>query len=124
MAQRYRSDGDTWKLLKPVARQMRKEPTPAEAALWQALRGGRVEGVKFRRQHAIGRYVVDFFAAQPRLVIEVDGPIHGDQQDGDASRDDSLRAQGVRILRFRNEQILNQLPWVLGQITQAIATNK
>ncbi len=123
MVRRYRSEGDTWKLLKPVARQMRKEPTPAEAALWQALRGGRAEGVKFRRQHEIGRYVVIFFAAQPRLVIEVDGLVHGQQQDRDAARDDFLRTQGVRILRFGNEQILNQLRWVLEQIKQAIAAH-
>jgi len=64
-----------WQALKPLAREMRKSPTPAEDVLWQHLRGEQL-GVKFRRQHAIDRFIVDFYAREPRLIIEVDGPIH------------------------------------------------
>jgi very-short-patch-repair endonuclease len=116
MERRYRSGHEQWRLLKPAARQMRKVATPAEDALWEALRGGRLEGIKFRRQHAIGRHIVDFFAAAHRLAVEVDGPIHDHQTDQDAARDAFLRTQGVRILRVKNEDVIGRLPWVLAEI--------
>ncbi len=66
---------DLWEKLKPLARQMRTQPTPAEDILWQHLRNRQLLGYKFRRQHSIERFIVDFFCNQAGLVIEVDGPI-------------------------------------------------
>jgi very-short-patch-repair endonuclease len=63
-----------------IARQFRKQPTPSEAILWQALRNRKLEGRKFRRQQPIGCFIVDFFCASERLIVEVDGLIHESQQ--------------------------------------------
>jgi very-short-patch-repair endonuclease len=123
MAKHYRSSSAQWKVLKPSARGMRKQPTPAERELWGALRGGGVAGVKFRRQHAIGRFIVDFFAAKARLVVEVDGAVHDSQVAENADRESFLRSQGVRMLRVRNEDVLNRLPWVLQTIASQCATD-
>lgn len=116
MPKRYRSAASQWKALKPWAREMRKAPTEAEAVLWSAIRGGAICGFKFRRQHAVGRCVMDFFAARHKLAIEVDGPIHDTQKMEDAGRDQFLHSQGIRVLRVRNEDVLTRLPWVIEQI--------
>jgi very-short-patch-repair endonuclease len=116
MAKRYRSGASQWKVLKPWAREMRRAPTEAEAVLWSAIRGGAIHGLKFRRQHTVGRCVMDFFAAQPRVAVEVDGPIHDAQTIEDAERDQFLNSQGIRVLRLRNEDVLTCLPWVIEQI--------
>lgn len=111
-----------WAKLKPLARQMRHEPTPAENALWQQLRNRKVAGVKFRRQHAIERFIVDFYAAKPGLVIEVDGPIHDYTQEEDAVRQAYLESQGLRVLRFTNDQVLYNLNHVLTTISAILPT--
>jgi len=100
--------------LKERARAMRREPTQAEEALWQALRGGQV-GTKFRCQHSIDRYIVDFVSIGAKLVVEVDGGIHEqpDQQAYDQGRSALLAELGYRILRFPNEQVLTQLEHVV-----------
>jgi len=116
MAKRYRSAATQWKVLRPWAREMRQAPTEAEAVLWSAIRGGAIHGFKFRRQHAVGRCVMDFFAAQPRVAVEVDGPIHDTRKMEDAERDRFLHSQGIRVLRIRNEDVLSRLPWVIEQI--------
>jgi adenine-specific DNA methylase len=72
--------------MQEVARQFRKEPTPSEAILWEALRNRKLEGRKFRRQHPIGTFIVDFYCDEEALVVEVDGPIHDYQQDLDRQR--------------------------------------
>jgi very-short-patch-repair endonuclease len=101
---------------------MRRQPTPAEAALWDALRG-RAIGWKFRRQHPFGRYILDFYCAERRLCIEVDGGIHSDPWNHakDQVRDRRLRVSGVRVLRFTNRQVLTDLPMVLESIRIALA---
>ncbi|MQY72086.1 MAG: DUF559 domain-containing protein, partial [Dehalococcoidia bacterium] len=65
-----------WEKLKPLAREMRRAPTLAEEVLWQHLRNSQMGGFKFRRQHPIDRFIVDFYCFKIRLVIEVDGPVH------------------------------------------------
>ena len=65
-----------------------------------------MQGLKFRRQHAIDRYIVDFYCPEARLVIEVDGPIHRYTQDEDAQRQIKLEEHGLRVLRFTNDQVL------------------
>jgi very-short-patch-repair endonuclease len=79
---------------------LRKTPTPAEAKLWEYLRGNKVAGVSFRRQHAIGPYVVDFCSPRQKLIIEFDGDLHGVQREYDAQRTAFLESQGYNVVRF------------------------
>jgi very-short-patch-repair endonuclease len=92
-----------------VAKYFRKEPTPTEGILWQALRGRKLDGVKFRRQQNIGPFVVDFFAAEQRLIVEVDGPIHDSQQRADQARQEILESLGLRFVRVRTETVERNL---------------
>lgn len=102
----FHAPPELWDKLKPLARQMRHEPTRAEDALWQRLRGRRLGGAKFRRQYAIERFIVDFVCLEQRLIVEVDGSIHEQQQDYDAVRQMFLEAQGFRMIRFTNGDVL------------------
>ena len=103
------------------AKELRKEMTPAEARLWAALRGNKLGGNHFRRQQVIAGFSVDFYCHTPRLVVEVDGGVHEEQQEYDAERDRVLTAHGLRILRFSNEEVHTNLAGVLLRITQACA---
>lgn len=98
-----------------AAREMRREPTPAEEHLWQALRGSAL-GVRFRRQHPVGRFILDFWCPAARLAIEVDGDIHDLQQERDAERTAVLESFGYSVLRFRNEEVMQDRPSVLARI--------
>ncbi|HEY77339.1 MAG TPA: endonuclease domain-containing protein [Thermoflexia bacterium] len=100
------------------ARELRQEMTPAERVLWERLRNRRLGGLKFRRQHPLGRFIVDFYCASHRLIIELDGPVHKAQRDYDAARAEYLRERGYRILRFSNEQVLNDIEGVLEVIEE------
>jgi very-short-patch-repair endonuclease len=83
---------ELWDKLRPLARQMRHDPTPAEEYLWRRLRKHQVNGAHFRRQHAINRFVVDFYCASAHLVVEVDGPIHDYTPEEDAVRQEFWKA--------------------------------
>ena len=100
--------------LKGRARRMRHEATPAEDLLWQHLRGGQL-GVKFRRQHSIDRYIADFVCLSHKLIVELDGAGHlePNQADYDQGHSALLAELGYRILRFSNEQALNETEAVL-----------
>src|SRR4051794_22135472 len=87
------------------AREMRHEQTPAEQKLWAVVRGKQLYGHKFRRQHPIGRFIADFYCAEARLVIELDGESHAAQQEYDAIRTAYLQAQGYRVIRFTNQAV-------------------
>jgi very-short-patch-repair endonuclease len=102
----------------PKARQLRQTPTEAEKLLWKALRRNQLGGVSFRRQHPIGRYVLDFYCPSAGLAIEVDGGQHaaGQQKEIDVRRDQWLAANGVRMLRFWNNEVLSNLQGVLQTI--------
>ena len=76
--------------------------------MWTVLRGRRLGGWKFTRQHSVGSYVVDFYCAAGRLVIELDGPVHDRRREDDAERDGFLRAAGLRVLRFANPDIIGR----------------
>jgi len=106
-------------LLKERARKMRQNPTPAERLLWRALRGERA-GAYFRRQHVLGNFIVDFVSLEHRLVIEVDGAIHDQQQAEDALRTQWLNQTSFHVLRFRNEEILHNLGVVMDRIKQVL----
>jgi very-short-patch-repair endonuclease len=88
------------------ARRLRREDTDAEARLWNALRAHRLGGWKWRRQVPRGRYIVDFFCAEARLVVELDGGQHADQAAYDAQRTAFLETLGLRVLRFWNSAVL------------------
>lgn len=83
--------------LQTAARGMRKQPTPAEAHLWQALRGSAL-GVRFRRQHPVGRFILDFWCPEARLVVEVDGEIHEHQQERDTERTAMLELYDYHVI--------------------------
>ncbi|OKH40235.1 hypothetical protein NIES2119_04235 [[Phormidium ambiguum] IAM M-71] len=105
-----------WQKLKSLGRQMRCEPTPAEEKLWQKLRNKQLLGFKFRRQHSIDRFIVDFYCGQANLIIEIDGLIHQYTQIEDAIRQEFLESLGFRVIRFRNEEVLNSVEGVLEKI--------
>jgi very-short-patch-repair endonuclease len=98
-------------------------PTPAEAALWELLRRRQVSGAKFRRQHPLLGYVLDFYCPALKLAIELDGQIHdgGLELARDASRDRALAAYGATVLRFSNLKVLNTPDEVLAIIAAAVA---
>ena len=104
------------------ARNLRREQTDAESALWGQLRNKRLHGLKFRRQQPVGSYVVDFVSLETRLVVEVDGG-HHDQPDvriTDAERTVWLESNGYRVLRFWNNEVLGNLEGVLAQISETV----
>jgi len=105
------------------ARNLRRHSTPAETLLWESLRGRRLAGLRFRRQHPVGRFILDFYCPSCNLVIEVDGGIHTQQVDQDEFRDEHVAQFGYRVLRVRSEEVINDLPGVLDRIlAAAIAT--
>jgi type I restriction enzyme, R subunit len=97
--------------------------TTAESALWEALRNRKLLGTKFRRQHQIGDYVVDFYCSEARLVIECDGSVHDSNEawQHDQARDVYMISLGLRVLRFTNYQVLNELAQVLETIRKCVA---
>ena len=101
------------------AKELRGDMTPAEKLLWQELRADKL-GVHFRRQQIIAGFIVDFYCHKAALVIEVDGAIHGLQQDEDASREKALREMGLRIVRFKNDEILQNLFVVVRKIREQL----
>ena len=103
-----------------VARGFRKELSRSEALLWSELRDRALDGRKFRRQHPIGPFVVDFYCAQEQLVIEVDGPIHRSQRDNDRNRQQLLEAVGLRVLRVGSEEVERNFDEVLAEIRAAL----
>ncbi len=106
--------------LKELARLHRKKATKAEDLLWQALRGKQLGGYKFRRQHAFEDYIVDFICLKQRIVIEVDGGYHEQQQEYDALRTEFLQSLGYRVLRFTNNEVVQNLEVVLQTIKQEL----
>ncbi len=99
------------------ARKLRRNMTPAEKLLWQRLRANRLGGWHFRRQQIIDGFIVDFYCHQADLVIEVDGPIHLHQKAADQRREEVLKTKGLRVIRFKNEEIESDLDLVCKRIT-------
>ena len=108
----------TTRQIEQAARHLRQQLTPAEATLWEALRGRQLGGLKFRRQHPVGRFIVDFYCPSCKLVVEVDGSIHARQQAYDRVRTDQLQTFGYCVLRFTNDEVMNDLATVLSRIAQ------
>jgi very-short-patch-repair endonuclease len=112
---------EIWDKIKPLARQMRRESTPAEDALWQQLRRKNMGSYKFRRQHPIDRFIVDFFCREAHLVVEVDGAIHEYTAEEDALRTEFLESRGLQVIRFTNDEVLQNMDGVLQSIRETIA---
>jgi very-short-patch-repair endonuclease len=101
------------------ARHMRFHATASEQRLFAAIRGRRL-GVGFRRQVALGRYIVDLFAPEAGLIVEVDGPCHASRGKADARRDEALRRLGYRVLRLEAELVMRDLREAVARITVAL----
>lgn len=104
--------------IEQAARKLRNNLTLAEARLWSALRNKQLEGLRFRCQHPVGNFILDFYCPSCKLVVEVDGEIHDRQTEYDDARTAKLVEYGCTILRFRNEQVMKDLPGVLAEIRQ------
>src|ERR1700730_14152010 len=106
------------------ARDLRRNMTNGEKLLWSRLRAHRMDGRKFRRQHVIGSYIVDFVCLQSRLVIEIDGDSHSDdgREAVDAQRDAYLGKSGFRVLRFGNHNVLTNITGVADAILEVLET--
>lgn len=112
----WKSSPELWKKLKPRARQMRSQPTPAEKLLWERIKNKQLLGYKFRRQQVIDGFIVDFYCYEAQLVIEVDGKIHDYTQVQDAIRQEFLESLGLRVVRFKNEDVVLEMEAVLQAI--------
>jgi len=108
---------------KDRARELRKNPTDAERALWKHLRLRQAGGHKFRRQQIIGQYIVDFVCFERRLIIKVDGGQHSEESAYDRERDKWLAEQGFHVLRFWNNQVLKEMETVREVIEKALTNN-
>src|SRR5688572_4594290 len=108
--------------LEPRRKELRNNPTPAEELLWERLRRKQLLGKKFRRQFSVGRYIVDFYCVECSLAVELDGARHFEpkQKEYDAERTAYLESVGVRVLRFENQLLFQDLDLVLEAIREAV----
>jgi very-short-patch-repair endonuclease len=108
--------------LREFMRDLRAKETEPEVLLWKLLRNRQLLGLKFRRQHQFGGYVVDFYCHEAQLVIECDGSVHEDNEQWhhDQNRDAYMIAEGLRVLRFSNAAILNDPESVLNEIVKSL----
>jgi very-short-patch-repair endonuclease len=97
----------------PRAKKLRARATDAERHLWSRLRGRQLDGYKFRRQHPVGRYIVDFLCVEAALAVEVDGGQHQRREDVDLARTRFLQARGLEVIRFWNHDALKHTDEVL-----------
>jgi len=102
------------------AKTLRTHQTDAEQRIWYHLRAYRFMGYKFKRQKPVGRYIVDFVCVERRLIVEIDGGQHAEQAEYDQHRDAWLRSQGYTVLRYWNNEVMQQLEGVLEQIRLTI----
>lgn len=107
------------------AKDLRERMTTAESKLWEEVKGNKFHGLKFRRQHPVQLYIVDFYCHQLKLVIELDGGYHftDEQQKSDTERTKVLEEIGLQVLRFTNEEVLNEIDKVLMKIKTWIDEN-
>jgi very-short-patch-repair endonuclease len=118
----YTSSPEQWGNLKLRAQELRHQPTPAENARWRRIRNRQVGGAKFRRQHTVEGFVVDFVCIEQRLILEVDGEIHNtiDQQAYDREREAILEGHGFSIIRFTNDEVLHSTDSVVARIIETL----
>jgi chorismate synthase len=113
---------DQWKTVSVYAKENRQKPTEAEDKLWEQLRNRKVKGCKFRRQHPIEGYIPDFVCIERKLVVEIDGEYHNEdeQKKLDEQRSKILSRNGYHLLRFENDVVLKKMEWVLREIERAL----
>ncbi len=104
--------------IKSKAKQLRKTMTKQEIILWNCLKKEKIIGLHFRRQHPFGIYILDFYCFKAELGVEVDGDIHLGRKEFDMERTEYLESTGLKVLRFKNEDIETRLDWVLDEITK------
>jgi very-short-patch-repair endonuclease len=104
--------------LKTFRKDLRNNLTPAEAKLWQVLQNKNLDGRKFRRQHSVGKYILDFYCPAEKLAVELDGEIHFTDAARAFDRERRIYSEdcGIRVLRFENKLVFEDLEWVLGVI--------
>ena len=106
-----------------VRKALRRDATPAERCLWRIVRARRLAGIKFRRQHRIGRYVVDFYSPAARLAVELDGSVHDDplRSEYDGVRQRYLESLGIRVVRFSNQEVISTPDVVATALREGVA---
>jgi very-short-patch-repair endonuclease len=102
-------------------RELRQSSTKAEKILWQYLRNRKLNGLKFRRQHPLDKFIADFYCHEKKLVIELDGSVHNikDNEEYDSARTNEINELGIRVLRFRNDEVESNIETVLKEIIKA-----
>jgi very-short-patch-repair endonuclease len=103
------------------ARRLRRDQTEAERRLWTHLRDRRLNGTKFRRQHSIGPFIADFCCTERGLVVELDGGQHASREEADRRRTAFLMQRGYRVLRFRDNEVMENIEAVLQRIAEAVS---
>jgi very-short-patch-repair endonuclease len=109
-------------VLYEYAKQMRRNSTEGEEILWQRLRNKQIAGLKFRRQHPIDKFIVDFYSHEINLAIELDGSVHdqGEQNDLDKGRTETLKEFGINLIRFNNEEVISNVDTVINKLSKRI----
>lgn len=106
---------------KRFARQLRKDETKAEKLVWETIRNRKFRGFKFRRQHVVQGFVLDFYCQEVKLGIEIDGAVHYKRKDYDRLRQDIIESKGINVIRIKNRDILNDKSSILKKMRKSIA---
>ena len=122
MVKRKKQFRDIPRYVTEIARDLRQNMTESEQTLWNRLSNKKLSGLRFRRQHPIGRYIADFYNHENRLVIELDGEIHNKQREYDYNRDKFLKASGYKVIRFTNKDINTNIEEVVRTILKNTKT--
>ena len=111
---------------KAFRQQLRRESTPCEHILWKQISGRQINGLKFRRQHGFGPYVMDFYCPEIKLCIEVDGTVHESEEAKrrDAERTEFLNSQGIKVFRLQNQEVEDNVANAVGRIKDFIENNE
>ncbi|RCX18262.1 very-short-patch-repair endonuclease [Anaerobacterium chartisolvens] len=106
--------------VKQLAKEMRRHPTSGEQELWDKIRNKQLGGYRFLRQYAISRYIADFYCSKAKTAVEVDGSIHeqDERKEYDSIREEVIKAHGIRIIRFTNEEIIEDINNVLKRLLE------
>ena len=102
------------------ARRLRSRETEAELALWNRIKGKQIRGLRFRRQHPIENYIVDFYCHKARLIIEIDGKVHLKRKEADHLRTLEFEKYEIKVIRFTNEEVLNNIEMVIDKISETV----
>ncbi len=102
------------------AQELRVNMTPTEKLLWDRIKEKQIEGYKFRRQHPVYRYILDFYCAEKNFAIEIDGGVHDDSKEYDKYRDQLLESLGIKTLRIKDDEVIRNIDTVIEQIKNVL----